>query len=78
MRPETIYVLYKVLKREGLTDNIGLRICIHSHKFKKVVPASSIFLDSFEEIGLKTFVWFSTLLFKVQPSIAVLRVLLNE
>ena len=63
MRPETIYVLYKVLKREGLTDNIGLRICIHSHMFKKVVLASSIFLDSFEKIGLKTFVWFSTLLF---------------
>ena len=43
MRPETIYVLYKVLKREGLTDNIGLRICIHSHMFKKVVLASPIF-----------------------------------
>lgn len=43
MRPETIYVLYKVLKREGMTDDIALSFCIHSHKFKKVVLASPIF-----------------------------------
>ncbi len=63
MRPETIYVHYKALKREGLTDNIGLSICIHSHKFKKVVLVAPIFLDSFKVKGLKTFVWFSVLLF---------------
>ena len=63
MRPETIYVRYKTLKREGMTDDIALSFCFHSHMFKKVVLASSIFLDSFEKIGLKTFVWFSTLLF---------------
>ena len=61
--PETIYVRYKALKCEGLTDNIGLSIRIHSHKFKKVVLVSPIFLDSFKVKGLKTFVWFSTLLF---------------
>lgn len=47
MRPETIYVLYKALKREGMTDDIALSICIHSHMFKKVVLASSIFFRFF-------------------------------
>ncbi len=47
MRPETIYVHYKALKREGLTDNIGLSICIHSHKFKKVVLVAPIFFRFF-------------------------------
>ena len=41
--PETIYVRYKALKREGMTDDIALSFCIHLHMFKKVVLASSIF-----------------------------------
>ena len=63
MRPETIYARYKVSMREGLTDDIGLRICIHWHRLEIVVLFSSVFLEAFKEIGLKTFVWFSALLF---------------
>ena len=62
MRPETIYARYKVSMREGLTDDIGLRICIHWYRLEKVVLVSSVFLDAFKEKGLKTQQSFSALL----------------